>query len=297
MSKKTVISARSSGLGDMLNQLVHCIWFASKSDRRCVVDWIGASYYADNENQDVWELVFHSPKCVSIGSLDVYSKSELSIIKLPELLEPSYVETFAVAKIDSTRDVIFCAKPIDFLPLEVLTDIYRDINIKPLIKKTVDDFFEKLPINHIVGVHIRHGNGELYDEEGELELLRRYEARIENVLKVEPETVFFLATDSLFVESWFENRFGAFLTMPKYLPPSGIGALHHPHTTKNTNTSRTEVLIATLQDMYALSLCDKLICDTWSSFTKASRAWGGFNSNEGTLIPITVPRKSLNTNK
>ncbi len=300
---KFAIAARSSGLGDMLNQLVHVRWFCKETSRKCLVDWVGNKYFAStgSSHADVFQYVFESDTITSVSEVqyELDPSSSYTIIKkavdsdmLPvvrELLEPSILENYAVAGIDPSQENIRVVKPVKFLPIDAVRSIYKEIRPRKYIVDQVDELLAEG--NDYIGIHIRHGNGELYDHSSELELLESYKAGIEKVVAcAEFEPKYFLATDSELVERWFSEEFGHFYKSSKYMPESGR-TLHHADSTRGTGISRDQVLVETVVDMLALSRCRTLICDSWSSFTLASQAWGDFSVANGNLHTISVPRK------
>ncbi|MEO4040771.1 nodulation protein NodZ [Hoeflea sp. CAU 1731] len=298
--QKFVVSARTSGLGDMMNQLTHAMWYARNSGRRVLVDWLGSRYYTERsatERFDIFERFFEcddissSPSDLALGQGAAVepSPTELSAAETEEVEAP-FIELFSILGRDIPLEIVRLTRPVDFLPLDVLAPFYNKLRVRDRVTAPVQATLSQL--STAIGVHIRHGNGELYNEEDELVLFERYREAIVRCKELNPNSSLFLATDSKLVEDWFEGEFGNHLKLPKYLPEEKGHALHHPDSTSKATVSRLDVFEGALRDMVALGQCKILVCDTWSSYTRASQAWGGANKKNGRLFPIKVPRKS-----
>ncbi len=298
-NQKFVVSARASGLGDMLNQLMHCMWYAHNSGRQILVDWVDSRFYTDHidlKGFDLFDRFFECAEVVSVSSKFAQSlggganlqASSLSAAELEDV-EPPFVELFAILGCDFSLETVRLTRPVDFLSLDVLVPFYNKLRVNEEVTAPIEAILRQLSV--AIGVHIRHGNGELYDNQAELLLLERYKDAITKCREQNPDAPLFLATDSKLVERWFYAEFGDHLKLPKYLPDVKGQALHHPVSTSKAAVSRLEVFESALRDMVALSKCKVLICDTWSSYTRASQAWGGASRANGRLVSITVPRK------
>lgn len=299
---KAVVSARSSGLGDMLNQLVHVMWYAENVGRYCIVDWIDAQYYSDGGGVDLFSSYLHSENIFSIADIDrecggggVSSVGDGKLdlpVDVVEVVEPSVIEMFATTSIDVEAADVVVRRPVNFFPPARLSDLYNKITIREEIKSYVKSIV--LEEEFHIGVHVRHGNGELYSKEEECDLFARYANKLDELVSNFPHAKLFLATDSAVVENWVGLRYGEYVSLKKYLPSDYKAALHHPASTKSEEgVSRVSVFLDALKDMYALSLCDHIVCDSWSSFTRAPLAWGGFYQDLQRIHRIKSPRKPV----
>lgn len=302
------ISARSSGLGDMINQLMHIRWFAEQTGRTCLVDWVGSRHYLDDgmEQFDFFTHCFRPCSIKSVSSIDLSQTriwpgfqtrdQEQNLENLYLLVEPKVVEDFAITGNDPQIDTLRFVRSIDFLPLDKLRPFYNELSPTEQVIERVEKL--EADLCDCVGVHVRHGNGELYDRQAEGILLTRYEKAIRQEMHRSPSTArFFLATDSPRVEDWFLRTFGHFARSGKYLPGYEGCALHYPNSTLGRNVSRKGIMEDALVDMIALSRCSKLICDTWSSFTRATQVWGNMTVENGKLVGVKVPRKPFLLNR
>lgn len=298
---RIAIARRNSGIGDMLSQLVHVLWYSEATRRKCYVDWIDIPNYFDFQTpeMDLFSMFFTSEKIASVATLrqpmgNWSRKSTANQLSGSQLfasaLEPSVIEEFACTGHDAGETVAEFRRPLDFLPTGIWSRLIREIRLKDAIKDTIDHPPEALA--NCIGIHIRHGNGELFDNDGELELFTAYETMIEHVLATTSTKALFLSTDSKAAEDWLGSRLGSFKSNSKFLPDDIGLPIHHPDSTNGyEHASRSGIFRDALRDLYALSQCRYLICDRHGSFTRAAQTWGNFLTEPGRLFQIKSPRK------
>lgn len=288
--RKLAIACRTSGVGDMLTQLAHVMWYAEATGRQCLVDWINVPFYVDPgaDDIDLFDTFFtaenaesvagHEPSAVRSGGMSA------------EVFELPVIEEFVLTGKDPGGRVVRFQLPMAILPPEIINRYFARIRLKDAITRSLAHTDEVL--RSCIGVHVRHGNGELYDDEDEAVLFERYDKAIRQALERNRDAPVFLATDSVKVEQWFSQTFGAFLSNAKHLATTAGLPLHHPQSTAgNPAIQRAEIFADALRDMYALSQCRYLVCEAFGSFTRPPRAWGGFNDHPDRLLEVKTPRK------
>ncbi|MCM2268840.1 MAG: nodulation protein NodZ [Thermoanaerobaculia bacterium] len=137
---------------------------------------------------------------------------------------------------------------------------------------------ERLARRPVVGLHVRHGNGELEERAAGVftrrlnrdpsALLEAYRAALVAAGRDAPATLF-LATDSAEVQACFAAAFPDLVVYPKWMPPPGRGALH----ARAGGSGGCEALV----EMRLLAGCDALVhndsCFTFYPLFGADHAW------------------------
>lgn len=298
---RIAIAHRNSGIGDMLTQLVHVLWYSQATGRSCYADWIDLPNYSDPQTpgMDLFSKFFASEKIASVAiskqpmrgwstknTNDKHSVGHL----FTTALEPSVIEEFVCTGHDPGERVAEFRRPLDFLPADLWSSLMQEIRPQDAIKDKIDHSPDALA--GCIGIHIRHGNGELFDSDGERELFTAYENMIERVLATTSATELFLSTDSKVAEDWLGSRFGIFKSNSKFLPDDIAVPIHHPDSTDgHQHVRRTDIFRDALRDLYSLSQCRYLICDRHGSFTRAAKAWGNFLCEPARLFQIESGRK------
>ncbi len=298
------ISARSSGLGDMIAQLMHVYWFCRETDRQCIVDRTHILHNAEDEasdNENCFSNLFedceiHPIECVgelqdyrSSWGADLKGKKKHALSKF----EPPIFETYLLTGVKPRQKYLTFVGSIDILPFDSLWDFYKILQPKNQISRSL---FETIPdLRDHIGVHVRHGNGELYDGDGEHRMFESYRNTIDSLIADVEHPKFFLATDSGRVHEWFQRQYGDFTTLNSELPTAEGETLHKRRARRDgagAPKSTSELLQEALKDMLALSMCSHLICSRGSSFTRCSRAWGNLKESNGRLRFVDAPRRS-----
>lgn len=166
-----------------------------------------------------------------------------------------------------------------FPPRDVVEEFVEHLIETAAVSNLVEDFAaEHFGQRRVVGLHVRHGNGELSTIDGRLgnepeDLLDHCEAALDQLKQVNslPFSLF-LCTDSIDVQEYFRERLSNVITFPKSLPARGEGAMH-------TGKPKADLAVIALAEMLLLSRCDALI-HTDSQFTffplfKTRFSWSG----------------------
>ena len=299
-----IVSKRDSGLGDMLSNLTHCLWLADNINAKVYVDWRATLYHdAKNAKINFFPEFFHLDVDYPIESVDEihsdaivlpYGSGLLKKKNARNLVEPQIFETFGLTGKCPKFDVFVSTRSIDFLPQSLAFEYLRSIRIADEIKRECDQYLSNIRAQQskIYGVHIRHGNGELYEVGGDNEklLFERYLAAINEIKVKDPSAAFFLFTDSQAVVRWFEEKVGTPYKNMDVRYPKTIGEPMHFNT--YANLFGYDILKWAVQDMYYMSKLDGLIYDSWSSYTRWPRANASQLLNEN-LYVVNPPRISM----
>jgi hypothetical protein len=303
-----IISRRDSGLGDMLSNLTHCIWLAENISAFLHVDWRYTQYHdSKNKNLNFFPEFFELKADFNVQDIEKlkmgnvilpYGLKQLSHRNDRTAVEPQVFETFGITGKVPRFDTLITTRSLDFLPLSMQFEFLKLIDIQQNIKKECELYLSNIrkPDRKIYGVHIRHGNGELYVPGGEAEqkLFDLYNKSINDIREKEGVVDFFLFTDSYSAIDWFEANIGECFRNMNVRYPKKIGLPMHEN--RDTTIFGYDILKWSVQDFYYMSQLDGLICDSWSNFTRWSRAHGKVITSENTKI-INPPRLKISVSK
>ncbi|MBU3626739.1 hypothetical protein ICN48_10900 [Polynucleobacter sp. JS-Safj-400b-B2] len=291
-----IVSKRDSGLGDMLSHLSHSIWLAKSIGATVYPDWrntryhdpesLGLNYFLDFfylEDVPYTQTLLDVPKDITI----LPYREALSIGgSCPPYFEPPIFETYGLTGTVPAFDIFVSSKVLDFLSQPVQFQYMRNIKITETIKKQCNEVLQDMRRfdGNIFGVHIRHGNGELYavGSKEETLLFNRYEKILNQLLQQNKNLKFFLFTDSQIVINWFEKKFGSVFKNPNARFPKSIGEPMHFNVYKEL--AGHNILQWSVQDLYLMSQLDGLICESWSAFPR----WAIANSSQTLLNNLLI---------
>jgi len=184
-------------------------------------------------------------------------------------------------------------------PLIPYEDAIPSVHLKAEVRETFDSLFDQLFDNHfVIGVHIRHGNGE--DLHGRIMgaqlifegLLQKYFSHIDREIEnVSGKSVKILVTsDSDEVKARFKRKYGDRVV-------ADIGLLENSKVPwqklalRNADVSTKELLFNALKDIYWLSKVDLLLYGD-SLFTDAAIYLSFINGN-----PLSAGKRVFITNR
>jgi hypothetical protein len=262
---KYLVVKSLDGLGSIMMQLLLCIKFAKITNRKLIIHWTHDLY--SKENNEIFEKLFLEPKSENIhllenDKLSFYPKCwndtniKWSWLKLKRETKFKPEDTSFDFLKDIDEDVIIIGKKIIGLNIDK-KDILLNFKPVPEIQDKIDTFYD-LNLKNLVGVHFRHGNGELDN-------LRHIDKFDEYFDEIGDEKEIFLCTDSTYVLDKFKEKYSV-ISYPKWYPEINKGAMHKctkcPDKFKNVENA--------LIDMYLLSKCHKIICSNGSWFSEIS---------------------------
>lgn len=285
MSEKYVITRRHAGLGDLLCNLQAAHWFAETFNRSVIIDWRQTPYNNKVEHKiNLFHSLYKIPK--KIGNVKYYSFEEI-----PEVYSFSELDKWPKITIDSTtQEVEHIMNQPECVAIELrafeINKSYPILADEMFIQKTYRSFWENFKIKkrvlnkinyykkiyfepwenkNVIGIHIRHGNGEArggYNESWYN--FKEVKEKIDKVIVSSehiPQKSFFICSDNkqctLDLLNYLPN---SFTTIKTYVPDDN-GPLHM-HSI-NPIDSIQEAFI----DMELLSLCKVGIFTKFSVFT------------------------------
>ena len=286
---RCIISKRNSGFGDCLVCASVARTYAVKTNRKLVIDWRYSNYLDGHEN--LFSKFFETPKNLGVEVVSDNSVENLVFSEpfFPHSWNNKNVNTYIKSK-EGKKTVEILRKMEDIpagtfvvntyagssfwsVPDEDHKTFLSDLKLKPKYWSKVKSFREKfLSKRPVIGVHLRHGNGE------DLYVLRRKRERMETDKIVDEIKAMvlkegkrfkggydvFLATDSTIAIDAFRKEFTSVIVRDKWLPPPGVGPVHQ--LAKELAPDPLECAADALIDMYLLSFCDVLLCAEGVSF-------------------------------
>ena len=166
------------------------------------------------------------------------------------------------------------------LNFKSLKTLYGSLKPKQRWREMIQEFYdENMSIGPIIGIHIRHGNGEekfnnhffgrqIQNFEEFVEdmcgkILKHGRARYANKFKV------FLCTDSDIAVTAFKQKFPDLITRESWRPPQNMG-VNFEHADQHPN-SPEYVAAEALIDMYLLAKCDSVFITRNTEFSSHIR--------------------------
>ncbi|BAF89809.1 nodulation protein Z [Azorhizobium caulinodans ORS 571] len=277
---RSVISRRRTGLGDCLWSLAAAWSYARHTRRSLVVDWSESCYSAD-PNINLFPVLFDNIN--DIGGVSVHYVSRTSSLALESSVIPAWWRlpvkqrgTRSDAQIfrerDELRNLFFSRRDADAAAVicdcclmwccdeDLEREFYDHLIVNQYVRQEVDRVYaERFLGNVVIGVHIRHGNGEdildhdrYWCEENAAMNLVAHKIREERRKFPFRSTKIFLCTDSPAVSEWFRREMPGLFATEKEFRQRGEGELHSAHFGLGG-------AVAALVDMQLLSRCDVLI--------------------------------------
>ncbi len=160
----------------------------------------------------------------------------------------------------------------EFISLKSLSDeaiysklIKENLLLNEDIQNQINDFRTKKFTDKTIGVHVRYTDRKLS--------YHKYFYYINKILKINPNSVIFLATDNRLVEQHFQEIYkNKIVSTSKFLPAQNpedkkLKGLHH----HSSCPDKYKVGVEALVDIYLLASCDYLICNRSSTFAVVAR--------------------------
>lgn len=131
---------------------------------------------------------------------------------------------------------------------------------KKIVSEKVNEFYSKILVSNVVGIHIRRTDNEMSVINSPIEL---FIEKMRNELSNNSNTVFYLATDSVDTRQKLIDIFGN----EKILYNSCV----------TLNRSTKDGIISAMIDLYSLSKTNKIYGSFWSSFSETAAKIGNKN--------------------
>lgn len=275
-----LVARRNAGFGDCLWSLASAWQYAQLTGRVLVVDWRSSSYLED-KSLNAFPLFFEPVD--KIDGVTVIADDRINELDLPG---PFYPECWDSGQIRSlvlrpndalvenrklmsylmfqradipASTLVFDACLIGACAQKSERILFDAIRPKEEIQRRIDIAFEEhFAGHHVIGVHVRHGNGENID------VMAPYWSDLEPAVQRILEAIdqarslhdgpckIFVCTDSPAVMERLINQCPDSFALPKEYPALNAGRLHSP-------SLGMEGAIAALVDMYLLARCDTVV--------------------------------------
>lgn len=292
-SDRFVVSRRRTGFGDCLWSLAAAWRFAQRTDRTLAIDWRG-SCYLDQPFTNAFPVFFEPVH--DIAGVPIICDDEINHRSFPGPFFPGWWNRPSIDCVyrpdqqifrerdeldrlfqneeDSDANTVVCDACLMWrCDQEAEREIFRNIKPRSEILARIEAIYRKqFEPYSIIGVHVRHGNGEdilghapyWADPERALRQVCRAIERARGLPYAKPARVF-LCTDSALVLEKVSALFPDVFTIPKRFQALQAGPLH-------SAALGAEGGFSALIEMYLLARCDTVIrFPPTSAFTRYAR--------------------------
>nr|AAB58813.1 nodZ [Bradyrhizobium diazoefficiens USDA 110] len=250
-----VVSRRRTGFGDCLWSLAAAWRFAKQTGRTLAIDWRG-SCYLDEPFTNAFPVFFEPVE--DIGGVRVICDDDINTRSFPGPFFPTWwnkpsfdciyrpdeqifrerdqLDQLFQSQRDSDANTVVCDACLMWrCDQEAEREIFRSIKPRPEIQARIDAIYrEHFEPYSVIGIHVRHGNGEdimacpLLGGHGAA-LRQIYNAIDEarSLSHAKPVRAF-LCTDSALVLEQVSVKFPDVFAIPKQFQAPQAGPLHHP---------------------------------------------------------------------
>lgn len=263
-TRHLVVTRKRTGLGSDLASVIGGLRFASRTDRDLLIDWRNSCYLPDR-SENLFGRLFTVPK--TIGRVRIHlAWGTLEDSALPAPVRYSGSRGFLdfheelVAPPRPARSTFVVTRPIHHLPDDRRTRaLFKSIRPLPHLLERIEGFRRAhfLRDRKVVGIHIRHGNGEKLGKRRQKLAAAPPESVVDRCRRVVDslalaDPVVFLCTDSPVIRNQFESAFPRLCHSGTQLGASGSGRLHRP--SRGLPGAESAVI-----DMWLLSRCDIIV--------------------------------------
>lgn len=299
-----------SGLGCMIRILAPCWMYARETGRTLVIDWRGNPYTRNEPSLNLFASLF-DPISVDRAGIPVISNDSVNELRFPQpLLTTSESMEFedgstarmpnggldhdALAEIIANCTDVDCPTVLPSLPSvfritrrwilpekirltdEALRHCYGMLRPRAEWRKEAESFYaESMRGLPLIGLHIRHGNGEgNFRSHFRRREITEYDAFMEQVAQVvkhygarrfNGNYTVFIATDSDHVIGFLKSRFPRLVTRSIRRPSEGCG-VDFDHAYRGGTGSGIRSAADALVDMLLLAKCDAVMITRFTSF-------------------------------
>lgn len=273
MIARFLISKKHTGLGSDMATIVGGWYYASRTARTLVIDWRNSRYLLDR-SANAFPRLFQPMD--QIAGVQILCDDSVAEEKFPKpvvslhKLEPRRRRLLIRDGADVDASTLVNKNPMHILPsLTAQRTIFSALRLHPDVYHELEVFRRReFGAAKVLGIHVRHGNGEHLGfgretnlEELKLQIVRNCKRLCEALKKSACLRVkVFLATDSQEVEDTLKSALPNVVTRSKLFHVTGGGPLH-----------RRALGLAGAQDalieMFLLAHCNALIyTDSWFSY-------------------------------
>ncbi|XIA67568.1 nodulation protein NodZ [Bradyrhizobium sp. TZ2] len=321
IKERFVVSRRRTGFGDCLWSLAAAWRYAQRTGRTLAIDWRG-SCYLDQPFANAFPVFFEPIQ--HIAGVRVVCDDQINQLSFPGPFFPPWwnkppiecvyrpdehifrerdelTELFHTEE-DSAANTVVCDACLMWrCDQDAERQIFRSIKPRSEIQARIDAIHQEHFKGHsIIGVHVRHGNGEdimghapyWADPQLALQQVRTAIHKAKALPHPRPVKVL-LCTDNAQVLDQLSGEFPDLFTIPKRFQALQAGPLH-------TAELGVEGGFSALTEMYLLAQCDTVIrFPPTSAFTRYARLFAPriieFDLNDPSRLTIEEPAESLLT--
>lgn len=275
-----VVSRRRTGLGDCLWSLAAAWRFAQRTGRNLVIDWRG-SCYLDQPFTNAFSVFFEPvqeiagvrvicddqinqrsfpgpffPAWWNKPTIDCASRSDEQIVR-----ERDELDQLFHSEQDTDANTVVCDACLMWhCDEEAEREIFQSIRLRSEVQARIDAIFrEHFEPYSVIGIHVRHGNGEdmmghapyWADPERALRQVCNAIDKAKALPHAKPVRAF-LCTDSALVLEKISTMSPDVFTIPKHLHAPQAGPLH-------SAALGAEGGFSALIEMYLLARCETVI--------------------------------------
>ncbi|ESW76755.1 MULTISPECIES: nodulation protein NodZ [unclassified Mesorhizobium] len=293
VKRRFVVSQRRTGFGDCLWSLAAAWRYAQRSGRTLAVDWRG-SCYLDQPFTNAFPVFFEPIN--DIAGVPAICDDRINDFSFPGPFFPEWWNRPAIdclyrpdeqifqerdelgelfqAEHDVEANTVVCDACLMWrCDEDAERQVFQSVKPRSEIQTRINAIYQECFEGHsIIGVHVRHGNGEdimdhaPYWADPEFAVRQVCTAVDKAKALPHPKPVrLFLCTDSAQILDHLSARFPDLLTVPKHFRSDQDGPLH-------TAALGMDGAISALVEMYLLGRCDTVIrFPPTSAFTRYAR--------------------------
>ena len=285
-----------SGLGCLLSILAPAWSYAVATKRTLVIDWRKNPYTSKDPDNNLFSNLFETDNLSKDLGISVIADQSVSELILPksflrdkninsplERLCSRHFLSILHREIDVPTETLLPSLKATF-PIRRLIKNNKDVNLRKLfqalhprafIQKDIDSYYKKYMLSKkIIGVHVRHGNGEEKSTEHfKSRVIKEFNTFIDKLIELIEDHGFskfngsyevFLCTDSDLVSKALTVKFPKIILSPSWKPPIDAGidfdnSYSHPD-------GPVAVAASALVDMYLLAKCNSVLVARTTEF-------------------------------
>lgn len=279
----SVMTRKSTGIGSDLISVVGAIQYAKKTGRDVIIDWRKSRYLKD-PTQNLFPRVFEIPENIGgVGVRVADDDFDDSCLESPLELFSSKTQSFEEYHAEMLRKArpvnhsVIVTRPMHHLP-EPCVQRQWLAEIKPTKKvlNAIECFYRTRMKDHqVIGVHIRHGNGEVLGEGRDQFVSHAVDAIVADCIGCldgvrSPGTRLLVCTDCLELRESFASKTDNVIYYDSRLGNIGGGPIH----TSDYDLQGAEDAVV---EMWLLARCQNLLY-TPSWFSHYGRIMGDFKT-------------------
>jgi hypothetical protein len=285
MGDRLVVAKRMSGIGDMLLQAMHVLWYARLSGRTAYIDWRRSLYSALNDERNLFPRLFEEPRNdTAEGKLarcrDFWPASwnrsnihgSFTILNGPGSTrsaldgEPAFLFDFLCGEPDRTESCVVVTRYCHFLPKLVCHRLAQEfVPVKRLRDAVAARRAAYGAPGPLIGVHFRDFHA-LCPAGGRAEKLALYRSALESMVRQHPGAGIAIFSDN--PEAAAELAQGYESRLVKLSSPDAKPQSFHRYSMglDATHPDLPAEADKVIEEIWLLSSCDVLLGSNASAF-------------------------------